>query len=88
MTNAAKAALLTALILAPAIAQAQTIPPVQSPQDQACRDEAKSRLFSGPTGGQDLFAIGRQYWIACMRRTASANQPVVRKVASKVAKRS
>ena len=83
MTNAAKAALWTALILAPAIARAETIPPVQSPQDQACRDEAKSRLFSGPTGGQDLFAIGRQYWIACMQRAARANRPFVRKVAKR-----
>ena len=74
MTKTAIAVLWTTLFLSPAIASPE-VPLVQSPQDQACRDEAKSRVFSEPTGGQDLFVIGRRYWTECMRRAERAKRP-------------
>lgn len=47
-------------------AQAQ---PIQSPQDQACRDEATRRVFSEPNPQNlDPYARGRVFWNACMAR--------------------
>jgi hypothetical protein len=47
-------------------AQAQ---PIQSPQDQACRDEATRRVFSDPNPQNlDPYARGRVFWNACMAR--------------------
>lgn len=50
-------------------AQAQ---PIQSPQDQACRDEATRRVFSDPNPRNlDPYARGRVFWNACMARGKS-----------------
>lgn len=43
--------------------------PIQSPQDAACRTEARNRVFSTPDPkGLGLYAIGRQLYFACMKR--------------------
>jgi hypothetical protein len=63
-------ALAAALALAASGAAAQgESTPIQSPQDAACRDEARSRVFSTPDPkGLGLYAIGRQLYFACMKR--------------------
>ena len=44
-------------------------PPIQSPQDAACRDEARARVFSAPDPqGLGLHGVGRQIYAACMQR--------------------
>ena len=74
MTKAMKLMFWAALTLAPGMAFAQH-PPVQSPQDQACRDEAGRRVFSEPNpAGLGLYDRGRQYWTECMRRTEARAQ--------------
>jgi hypothetical protein len=61
-------ALTCAVLLTPTIASAQ-YPPIQSPQDQACRSEAASRVFSDGNPRQlSMYERGRQYWTECMRR--------------------
>lgn len=57
----------------PAAAQQPPVPPVQGPQDQACRDEAKRRVFTEPGSGS-LYARGKVYWEACMARAAPAQK--------------
>ncbi|KAB1074485.1 hypothetical protein F6X51_08145 [Methylobacterium planeticum] len=50
-------------------ASAQGEPPIQSPQDAACRNEARARVFSAPDPqGIGLRAVGRQIYTACMQR--------------------
>lgn len=45
-------------------------PPIQSPQDAACRDVARSRVFSAPDPlNLGLREIGRQIYMACMQAT-------------------
>lgn len=47
--------------------------PIQSPQDAACRDEARDKVFSTPDPkGLGLYAIGRQLYFACMKRNPAA----------------
>jgi len=44
--------------------------PIRSPQDAACRNEARSQVFATPDPrGLGLYAIGRQIYVACMKRT-------------------
>ena len=51
-----------------ALAQGESTP-IQSPQDAACRTEARNRVFSTPDPkGLGLYAIGRQLYFACMKR--------------------
>ncbi|MFE1598690.1 hypothetical protein [Methylobacterium sp. ID0610] len=52
--------------------------PITSPQDKACRDEARARVFTTPDP-QALgpYVIGRQIYMACMQR---ATAPAKRKV--------
>ena len=58
---------LSAIALA-ALAQGESTP-IQSPQDAACRTEARNRVFSTPDPkGLGLYAIGRQIYFACMKR--------------------
>ncbi|GJD52436.1 hypothetical protein OPKNFCMD_5201 [Methylobacterium crusticola] len=51
-------------------AQAQ---PIQSAKDQACRDEARARVFSTPDPrGLGPYELGRQIYFTCMKRGAKA----------------
>ncbi|WP_051439902.1 hypothetical protein [Methylobacterium sp. 10] len=44
--------------------------PIKSPQDAACRNEARAKVFVTPDpGGIGLYAIGRQIYSACMARS-------------------
>lgn len=46
-------------------------PPITSPQDAACRNEARDKVFSAPDPhGLGLRAIGRQIYMACMKRAS------------------
>jgi len=50
-------------------ALAQTQPPIQSPEDATCRDDARSRLLSTPNPkGLSPFDLGTQLYHECMRR--------------------
>ncbi|GJD96959.1 hypothetical protein [Methylobacterium iners] len=45
-------------------------PPIQSPQDAACRNEARAKVFTAPDPqGLGLHALGRQIHAACMQRS-------------------
>lgn len=43
--------------------------PIQSPQDQACRNEATRQVMGNPQPGVDPYVRGRQIWTACMARS-------------------
>jgi hypothetical protein len=44
--------------------------PIKSPQDAACRNEARAKVFVTPDpGGIGLYAVGRQIYTACMTRS-------------------
>lgn len=44
--------------------------PIQSPQDAACREEARANLFSTPNPqGLGLYQLGTQIYYACMSRS-------------------
>ena len=48
-------------------------PPIQSPQDKSCRDEAAARVFETPDPGNlGVYAIGKQIYFACMQRADAA----------------
>lgn len=50
-------------------ALAQTQPPIQSPEDATCRDDARSRLLGAPNPkGLSPFDLGAQLYHECMRR--------------------
>ncbi len=88
MIKIAASGLFAVLLLTPMIAFAQAEPPIQSPQDAACRNEARTRVFSGaiPPGG-DLRSVGAGYYFECMRRTRAAVSPAKSKARSTKAKR-
>ena len=72
MNTLLKAAIITAAIALPGYALAQSQPPVSGPQDQACRDEARSRVMGGQApAGMDMRTAGEGFYNDCMRRTAS-----------------
>ncbi|MGU3667119.1 hypothetical protein ACLBX9_23260 [Methylobacterium sp. A49B] len=49
-------------------------PPIRSPEDAACRLEARAKVFSTPNPhGLELEQIGRQIYFACMSRLGQAN---------------
>lgn len=53
-------------IASPAYAEA----PIKSPEDSACRNEARAKVFVTPDpGGIGLYAIGRQIYMTCMARS-------------------
>ncbi|WP_342030171.1 hypothetical protein [Methylobacterium pseudosasicola] len=59
-------------------------PPIRSPEDAACRNEARAKVFSAPNPkGLELEDIGRQIYFACMARTtqaaASPEKPVAKR---------
>ena len=75
MTKTTTAALWAALVMTPAAAWAWEQPPIQSPQDAACRQEAASRIFSEPNPrGLDLYSLGRQIWYQCMARAERSHR--------------
>lgn len=48
---------------------ARAEPPIRSPEDAACRLEARAKVFSAPNPhGLELEQIGRQIYFACMSR--------------------
>lgn len=50
-------------------------PPIKSPQDAACRDEARSRVFSTPDPeGVGMMAIGKRIYHACMAASKGAGR--------------
>lgn len=66
---AASLAVAVPAFLTPTTAQAFEQPPITSPQDKACRDEAASRVLHAPDPQNlGLHAIGREIYGACMRR--------------------
>lgn len=63
------------LVLSISAAAAFSQPPIQGPQDAACRAEAQSKVFSTPDPqGVGLFAIGKQIYTACMQRAGGVSQ--------------
>ncbi|GJD48311.1 hypothetical protein OPKNFCMD_1028 [Methylobacterium crusticola] len=62
-------------LVAPSLALAQGEPPIQGPQDAACRDEARDRVFGAPNPkGLSLYNLGVELYQECMRRAqAPAN---------------
>jgi hypothetical protein len=63
----ASAATLGVFGLAGGAARAE--PPIRSPEDAACRLEARAKVFSTPNPhGLELEQIGRQIYFACMSR--------------------
>lgn len=54
---------------------ARAEPPIQSPEDAACRAEAKAKVFSAPNPkGLDIEQVGRGIYSACMKRIAKSPQ--------------
>lgn len=71
MTRFARLVLVLCCLGAGGAAQAQQ-PPIQSPQDRACRDEAAGKVFNTPDPQRlGPYAIGRQIYMACMQRAAA-----------------
>ncbi|WP_370693809.1 hypothetical protein [Methylobacterium sp. NEAU K] len=58
-----------AVALALGCASARAEPPIRSPEDAACRTEARAKVFSTPNPhGLELEEIGRRIYQACMSR--------------------
>ena len=66
-----KAFLLSALILVPTAAYAVR-PPIRSPRDMACRQEASKRVASDPSlrglSRVKRYSRNKQIWLECMKR--------------------
>ncbi|WP_091779569.1 hypothetical protein [Methylobacterium sp. UNC378MF] len=72
----ASACIVSALICGAARAE----PPIRSPEDAACRNEARAKVFSAPNPqGLELEEIGRRIYFACMSRVAQAASPPVKR---------
>ena len=55
---------------------ARAEPPIRSPEDAACRLEAKAKVFATPNPrGLELEEIGKQIYYACMARLGQSAQP-------------
>ncbi len=69
-------AVLVAVLMAVAgVSQAQAEPPIRSPEDAACRAEAKAKVFSAPNPkGLDIEEVGRGLYYACMNRIAGKSR--------------
>ena len=66
---------LIGLVLAGSPARAE--PPIRSPEDAACRLEARAKVFVAPNPrGLELEELGRQIYYACMKRLSQAAEPV------------
>ena len=56
--------LVTLALISPAVCQE---PPIQSPQDAACRDQARAEVFSAPNPNRlSPWDLGSQIWHTCM----------------------
>ena len=80
-----RTALLVSLLLSLSTGAAGAFeqPPITSPQDKACRDEAAGTVFDTPDPeGLGPHAIGKRIYLACMDRFAEAE-----KAPAKTAKR-
>ena len=77
MKKMAQAVLWSALILVPAAAYGQGQPPIQSPQDAACRQVAQRGVLSD-SRGLDPYVLGRQIWAQCMRSAQRGHRHVRR----------
>ncbi len=54
-------------LLVAAASPALAEPPIKSPQDAACRDEARAKVFSAPNPeGLSLWDVGAKIYHACM----------------------
>lgn len=52
------------------VSQARAEAPIKSPQDAACRNEARAKVFVTPDpGGIGLYAVGRQIYMTCIARS-------------------
>ncbi|MCJ2070696.1 hypothetical protein MKK75_18180 [Methylobacterium sp. J-030] len=59
-----------------ALSPARAEPPIRSPEDAACRLEAKAKVFAAPNPrGLELEEIGKQIYYACMARLGQSTQP-------------
>lgn len=67
--------MLYGLVLSQSPARAE--PPIRSPEDAACRLEAKAKVFAAPNPrGLELEEIGKQIYYACMARLDRSTRPV------------
>ncbi len=67
----ARDALLVGVLMVAGASQARAEPPIRSPEDAACRAEAKAKVFSAPNPkGLDIEEVGRGLYYACMNRIA------------------
>ena len=70
MSRTIVVALLCLTMTKAALAQSE---PIQSPQDAACRDEAKAHVYSAPNPkGLSLYNLGAQIYRDCMRRNQAS----------------
>lgn len=59
--------LLAVALTSSAVAQTVTEPPVQGPQDAACREQARAQVFTAPNPDHlNLYDLGSQIWHLCM----------------------
>jgi len=59
-----------------AVSPARAEPPIRSPEDAACRLEARAKVFVAPNPrGLELEEIGKQIYYACMALLGEAAQP-------------
>jgi hypothetical protein len=66
---ASGAGLIALAVLGATSAQAE--PPIRSPEDAACRAEARAKVFSAPNPRHlSIEDLGRGIYNACMKRTA------------------
>ncbi|MCJ2137954.1 hypothetical protein MKK69_28560 [Methylobacterium sp. J-026] len=68
---------LIGLVMAASPSRAE--PPIRSPEDAACRLEARAKVFVAPNPrGLELEELGLQIYYACMKRLSQAAEPVQR----------
>lgn len=64
------------IVLAAACSPARAEPPIRSPEDAACRAQARSKVFTAPNPlGLELEDIGRQIYFACMKISQAIAPP-------------
>ena len=50
--------------------------PIRSPQDAACREEAKGKVFGAPNPQRlSLYNLGSQLYHECMQRSGAESEP-------------
>lgn len=64
------------IVLVVASSPARAEPPIRSPEDAACRTQARSKVFTAPNPlGLELEDIGRQIYFACMKISQAIAPP-------------